>query len=104
MIGIDLASNELEHHETCRLRHAQGDQVRYNSVKRAIAHDRMFVVAALMKSVSPCTKATWILSKHSKQHDPTAAYMSLLEFSTKWSKSRLTAKPAIHGFYAICKD
>ena len=69
------------------------DQAWYNSVKRAIAHDRMFVLAALMKSISPCTKATWILSKHLKQHDPTAAYMSLLEFSTKWWKSRLAAKP-----------
>ena len=62
-------------------------------MKRAIAHDRMFVLAALMKSDSPCTKATWILSKHLKQHDPTAAYMLLLEFSTKWSKSRIAAKP-----------
>ena len=62
-------------------------------MKRAIAHDRMFVLAAVMKSISPCTKATWILSKHFKQHDPTAAYMSLLKFSTKWSKSRLAAKP-----------
>ena len=33
VIGIDFALNELEHHETCRLRHAKGDQVRYNSVK-----------------------------------------------------------------------
>ena len=93
VIGIDFALNEKEHHETCRLRHAQGDQVRYNSVKRAIAQDRMIVFAALMKSVSHCTKATWILSKHLKQPDPTAAYMSLLKFSTKWSKSRLPAKP-----------
>ena len=36
----------------------------------------MFVFAALMKAVSPCIKATWILSKHLKQHD--CSYSQLL--------------------------
>ena len=84
---MDFPSNELEHLHTRLLSQCTDDREGYNSIKRQNVCERLFFFDAIRKSVLPCNKATWIVSKHLEQHDPKAAFMYLLKFSTKWSKA-----------------